>query len=68
MAHTNGHSVYAQLEARVAELERALSLLARRWERELTPRLVRVESDVDAVLHYLEAGAENPNDGAPPNG
>lgn len=68
MTHTNGHSVYAQLEARIAELERALSLLARRWERELTPRLTRLESEVDAVLHYLEAGAENPNDGAAPNG
>jgi len=68
MQSRNGDSLYAQLELRVAELERAIALLARRWERELTPRLVRVEGEVDMLLHYLEAGAEQPDDGAAPPG
>jgi hypothetical protein len=54
----NGGSVYTHLEARLAELERALSLLSRRWERELVPRLVRIEREVDTILHYLESGSD----------
>ena len=68
MQSRNGSSVYSQLELRIAELERALSLLSRRWERELVPRLVRIEGEVDTLLHYLEAGAEQPDDGATPEG
>lgn len=66
MTHTNGTSHYAQLDARVAELERALSLLTRRWQRELIPRLVRIEHEVDTILNYLDAGARQPDDGAAP--
>jgi hypothetical protein len=54
----NGDTVYSHLEARVAELERALALLTRRIERDLIKRVVRVEHDVDTILHYLEAGAD----------
>jgi hypothetical protein len=58
MQGANGSSFYSQLDARLAELERAVSLLARRWERELVPRLRRLEHELDTVLHYLEAGAD----------
>ena len=53
MTETNGASHYATLTARVTELEHALSLLARRWQDELIPRLVAIEQDVDELLELL---------------
>jgi hypothetical protein len=43
----NGVDAYAALAARVAELEAAVGILARRWEEQLAPRLVAIERDVD---------------------
>lgn len=45
----NGDDRYAALAAIVAELQAAVRIIARRWEEELTPRLVAVERDVDQV-------------------
>lgn len=54
----NGADRYAALEARVAELEASLRILARRWEEELTPRLADMDRDMrlisTAIAEYLD--------------
>lgn len=45
----NGADAYATLAARVAELESAIRILARRWEEQLVPRLVAIERDIEQV-------------------
>lgn len=60
--HANGADRYTSLAARVAELETAIGILARRWEVELVPRLVEIDADLDhlarAVVRSLNNGTE----------
>jgi len=51
----NGDDRYAALAARVAELEAAVRIFARRWEEQLVPRLVVIERGQDQHAAALTA-------------
>jgi len=55
MTDGNGAATLAHVLARVAAMENALALLARRWQDELAPRLLAIEHDVDVLLELLRA-------------
>jgi len=50
---SNGAGALAHVEARVAALEHAITLVAQRWQDALVPRLLAIERDVDELLKLL---------------